>query len=156
MSSAYKACNRIYLKKGVICTVLELERRLYGIRKRLFCLLTGNFTKSNRDYGQPGKRYVALGGSLIYWAIFEAVKLTCQSKTTDEKIKKAIRDGVNTLRLHDKDRRMRQSRRSLAECSNDDGENQWKRECRGWATGHGNMRMMLWNQTCHKRIVSCC
>lgn len=55
---------------------------------------------------------------MVYWAIFEAVKLACHNKTTDDKIQKAIRDGVTTLRLHDKDRRMRRSRQ--AECSRRD------------------------------------
>jgi len=45
--------------------------------------------------------------------------LGCSSATNDYKIQKAIREGVNTLRLHDKERRLRQTRQ-LGETSKPD------------------------------------
>lgn len=58
---------------------------------------------------------MTIGRSVIYWVIYEVVKLACSVPTGDEKIQKAIREGVNTIRLHDKDRRMREMRNRRSE-----------------------------------------
>ena len=76
-----------------------------------FFVHTGNWNASQRDYGQPGQRYVALAGTSLYSALADAVQLACVIPTTDEKVQKGIRDGVNTLRLHAKDKRMREERK---------------------------------------------
>lgn len=43
--------------------------------------------------------------------LYEVVKVACSVPTSVEKIQKATVEGVNTLRLHDKDRRMQEIRK---------------------------------------------
>lgn len=67
---------------------------------------------ANRDYGQTsGRPYVKIGRGVLYLAIREIVKTACHVQATDQNIEKAIREGVNTIRLHDKEVRLRRQLR---------------------------------------------
>ena len=46
----------------------------------------------------------------MYTAIFTIVKSSCAVPVTDRQIQKAIREGLNTIRLHDRGRKIKKAR----------------------------------------------
>jgi hypothetical protein len=59
----------------------------------------GNTT--TRYYGPPGYPFLKIGGGILYAIVFEVVKSACVVVGgSDNQIKKSIRDGLNTIRLH--------------------------------------------------------
>jgi len=53
---------------------------------------------------------VRIGRGVLHRAIFMIVKSACVVAATDEQIQKAIREGLNTIRLHDRETRNRRLR----------------------------------------------
>lgn len=47
----------------------------------------------------------------MYTAIYEIIKASCTASSSDHAIQKAIREGVNTVRLHDKEVKERELRK---------------------------------------------
>lgn len=70
---------------------------------------------SARYYGPADSRFIKIGRGTLYQTIHEVVKTSSQRQATDEEIQKAIREGVNTIHLHDKDVRMRANARLVLE-----------------------------------------
>lgn len=48
-----------------------------------------------------------IGRGVLHRAIFMIVKSACVVAATDEQIQKAVREGLNTIRLHDRETRNR-------------------------------------------------
>jgi len=74
--------------------------------------------QTNRYYGPVDRPFVRIGRGILYTAIFTTVKSACVMSATDQEIQKAIREGINTIRLHDREvrsRRLRQEQRHLEE-----------------------------------------
>lgn len=63
-----------------------------------FCFAAGNTTR--RDYGPLGYPFKKLGGGVLNTFVVAVIKSECLSKPSDADIKKAIREGLNTIRLH--------------------------------------------------------
>ena len=68
----------------------------------------GNTTK--RDYGPADRPFMKIGRGVMYTAIFTIVKGSCAVPVTDQQIQKSIREGLNTIRLHDRDVKIKKSR----------------------------------------------
>lgn len=51
-----------------------------------------------------------IGRGVMYTAIFTIVKGSCVVPVTDQQIQKSIREGLNTIRLHDRDVKIKKSR----------------------------------------------
>lgn len=67
----------------------------------------GNTTK--RDYGPADHPFMKIGRGVMYTAIFTIVKGSCVVPVTDQQIQKSIREGLNTIRLHDRDVKIKKS-----------------------------------------------
>jgi len=61
-----------------------------------------------------------IGRGMMYTAIFTIVKSACAVSVTDQQIQKAIREGLNTIRLHDRDVKIKKAR--IQEQQNDDSD----------------------------------
>ena len=64
----------------------------------MFCFAAGNTTR--RNYGSKDHPFLKIGSGLLYEGIFSVVKNACVVAGSDRDIKKSIRDGLNTIRLH--------------------------------------------------------
>jgi hypothetical protein len=65
--------------------------------------------KTNRYYGPVDRPFVQTGRGILHVAVFAIVKGACVMAATDQQIRKAIREGLNTIRLHDRDVKNRRS-----------------------------------------------
>jgi hypothetical protein len=64
----------------------------------VFYFAEGNTTK--RYYGPPGQPFLKISGGIIFAGIFAVVKSACIVSGSDFQIKKSIREGLSTIRLH--------------------------------------------------------
>jgi len=55
---------------------------------------------TKRYYGPPDQPFLKIGGSINFAGIFAVVKSACVVSGSDFQIKKSIREGLNTIRLH--------------------------------------------------------
>lgn len=69
----------------------------------------GNTT--NRYYGPVDRPFVQIGRGILRTALYAIVSDACNVPATPQEIQKAIREGLNTIRLHDRDVKERASRR---------------------------------------------
>ena len=71
--------------------------------------------KTNRYYGPVDKPFRQIGRGIIRSALVAIVKGACLTATTDQHVQKAIREGLNTVRLHDRDVTNRRLRKQQLE-----------------------------------------
>lgn len=69
----------------------------------------GNTT--NRYYGPLDRPFVQIGRGILRTALCAIVSAACNVAASPQEIQKAIREGLNTIRLHDRDVKARASRR---------------------------------------------
>ena len=87
-------------------------------------VVTLNTTK--RYYGPLDKPFVQIGKGIVYSAVFEIVKGACDNTSiTAQQIQKAIREGLNTIRLHHREVISRQLRTQHLEEKSDSSEPQY-------------------------------
>lgn len=96
------------------CSVQQLwQYNLVYIRE--CCLFSAG---NKRDYGPVDRPFVKIGRGIVFSALFAIVKGSCSVQTNDSQIEKAIREGINTLRLHDTQVKMRELKKQIADLPN--------------------------------------
>jgi hypothetical protein len=68
---------------------------------------------SKRYYGPVDRPLIKIGRWIVFSALLAIVKGSCSVQTSDSQIEKAIREGINTLRLHDTQVKMRELKNRL-------------------------------------------
>jgi hypothetical protein len=108
------ACSRLlqtlnrYVNAQIKSVFIDIINKYHDIY--VFMFMCTAKTSPFRDYGNGDSRYLQIGRGILFVTIAAIVKTSCYAETEDRQIAKAIREGINTIRLHHKENLLRQSK----------------------------------------------